>query len=55
LDRDYVFNCTITWPVEINRRYAASAEIRELILGRSLRYDDGGACEGIVDEIDCPA
>jgi len=52
---DYVLNRGIPWPVEINPRYTASVEIHELFLGRSLLHDHRRACEGIVDETDCPA
>ncbi len=51
---DYILNRGIPWPVEINPRYTASVEIHELFLGRSLLDDHRRACEGIVDESDCP-
>ncbi len=52
---DYVLNRGIPWPVEINPRYTASVEIHELFLGRSLLCDHRRACEGIVEDNDCPA
>jgi predicted ATP-grasp superfamily ATP-dependent carboligase len=46
----------VPWPVEINPRIPASAELLELTLGRSLLADHREACErGIVPRFDPPS
>jgi len=49
---DFVLNDGVPWPVEINPRYTASAEIHELAWRRSLFLAHRRACEGTASALD---